>query len=126
MANKNSTKGSNRDSEEASEKTIEAYLVKQVKVAGGMCIKMSAMHHTGMPDRLCLFPGGGVFFAEIKGTAGRVSILQRLTLSRMKRLGFAAGVVRSKLSVDLLVTHGEAWKCVNDRAGLLRMISREE
>ena len=53
-----------------SEKYLERALCDMVKKAGGLCIKLLCHQFLGLPDRLCLFPGGGVCFAEIKTTSG--------------------------------------------------------
>ena len=42
-----------------SEKKLERSLKNSVEVKlKGMCLKLLSAHITGLPDRLCLFPGG--------------------------------------------------------------------
>ena len=49
-----------------SEKKLEKTLVKKVKDLGGWCIKLPAIHITGIPDRLCIFPKEKVLFFRIE------------------------------------------------------------
>ena len=51
-----------------SEKIIERKLVEAVKEKGGLCIKLLSDYFTGLPDRLCLFPGQKAIFVELKTT----------------------------------------------------------
>ena len=62
MAGKDTTKGSNRDSE----KYLERELVKRVELLDGKCIKLVPFNSNGIPDRLCLLPGGTMFFIVLK------------------------------------------------------------
>lgn len=48
------------------ENSIEKRLVTEVERVGGWCLKLPAIHNAGLPDRLCLFPGGEVVFVELK------------------------------------------------------------
>lgn len=50
------------------EKDIESYLRKRVTAAGGLALKLVCPGFTGVPDRLILFSGGRVCFAELKDT----------------------------------------------------------
>ena len=58
-----------------SEKLLETKLKNGTEKMGGWCIKMLSTHLTGLPDRVCLFPGGIIFFAEIKTTKKKVWFL---------------------------------------------------
>ena len=46
--------------------SVENYLKRVVKLAGGRCIKLPAIWYAGIPDRLVLLPGGRVWFIELK------------------------------------------------------------
>lgn len=48
------------------EKTVEAALRKAVEDEGGLCLKWVCPGHTGVPDRIILFPGGVIAFVELK------------------------------------------------------------
>jgi Holliday junction resolvase len=78
-----------------SEKTLERKLAKRVKEMGGRAVKLPAVHDRGLPDRMCLFPGGRVAFAEMKSTGKRPSPIQKAWLKRLEGLGFAAVVIDS-------------------------------
>ena len=86
-----------------SEKKVEAYLVRRVKDLGGRAYKWTSPGNAGVPDRICVFPGGAIGFVELKGKGGRVSPSQELQLGRLRRLGCRACVVWSREEVDLFI-----------------------
>lgn len=50
----------------ALESNLEKKVRKWVKSQGGLCLKLNANLYRGIPDRLILLPGGGVYFVELK------------------------------------------------------------
>lgn len=86
-----------------SEKELERHLVKEVRTAGGECIKLDSIK--GIPDRLVLLPGGQATFVELKSPrgTGRVSKIQRYWLRRLQSLGFSAAVVDSREGVKNVI-----------------------
>lgn len=77
---------------------IEQYLVKRVKVSGGMCLKLSG--YKGIPDRIVLM-NGKVYFVEVKKTGGGVvSEAQVEMLKKLNDAGYIAVILDSKESVD--------------------------
>lgn len=76
-----------------SEKVIERNLVRAVKEAGGMCIKLLCDQLSGLPDRLCLFPDGSAVFVELKTTGKKPRKLQLLMHKRLRLLGFRVEVI---------------------------------
>jgi len=75
------------------EKTVETALINAVKVAGGFTIKLLALHFAGIPDRLCLLPGGRAIFVEVKAP-GKVPTPRQLWVhQRLKKLGFNVLVI---------------------------------
>lgn len=78
-----------------SEKKLERKLYKEVKKRGGWSIKMLSMHITGLPDRLCLFPGGRALFCEIKTTGKKPTKIQQMVHKKLRRLGFQVFVIDS-------------------------------
>lgn len=58
------------------EKTTEAYLRDRVKALGGQSYKWVSPGCSGVPDRIIIKPGGGVFFVELK-SEGRTSTKQQ-------------------------------------------------
>jgi len=76
-----------------SEKLVERTLVKLIREAGGMCIKLQADYQGGIPDRLCLFPNGRVAFVETKTTGEKPRPLQLHYHEKLKSLGFRVEVI---------------------------------
>lgn len=85
------------------EKDIEKYLIKQIKMRGGKCIKLSSQHEEGLPDRMVLLPGGGVFFVELKRKNGKLSPMQEVQHRFFKKLGMRVYVPFVKDDVDTLL-----------------------
>lgn len=92
-----------------SEKTVESYLREQMKALGGRTYKWVSPGNVGVPDRICIFPGGRVVFVELKGPGGRVSAAQRLQIDRLLALGCAVYVAWSRDDVDWII--GEVLGC---------------
>ena len=82
------------------EATVEAYLRDRVKAQGGIAYKFVSPGTSGVPDRLIVFPGGTVYFRELKAPGKEPTPLQLLQLEKLKCLGFDAGVIDSKEGVD--------------------------
>ena len=76
-----------------SEKLIERKLVKLTAEAGGWCLKLLALHCAGLPDRICLMPGGKVFFVETKSTGDKPRKIQLLVHKKLRALGFKVYVI---------------------------------
>ena len=76
-----------------SEKVIERKLVEAVKEKGGICIKLLSDYFTGLPDRLCLFPGQKAIFVELKSTGEKPRKIQVFVHNKLRALGFDVEVV---------------------------------
>ena len=87
------------------EKTVEQYLRKQVKKAGGLALKLVCPGFTGVPDRLILLPGGRIFFAETKDLGKTPKRRQKYVHSRLRELGFTVFVPDSKEAVDQMMVY---------------------
>lgn len=87
-----------------SEKLLDRKLSKVVKDLGGWSIKLLATHVTGLPDRLCLLPGGNLFFAEIKTTNEKPTLIQRAVHKRLRAVGFKVYVVDRTEDIDSILT----------------------
>lgn len=74
------------------EKTVEAALRKAVEDEGGLCLKWVCPGHTGVPDRMILFPGGVIAFVELKRPGAKVKAggLQEWWREKLAGLGFPA------------------------------------
>lgn len=71
-----------------SEKYFERKLIEGIKKKKGMCIKLLSMHFMGLPDRMCLLPGGIIFFCEVKSTGEEPSKIQQFVAKKITGLGF--------------------------------------
>lgn len=97
MANKGIMSGSGN---KESEKVLEAKLRENVKARGGWCLKLLSKHINGLPDRLCLFPGGRVAFAEIKTTGQKPKLIQLEVHRKLRKMGFYVEVIDSTDSLQ--------------------------
>lgn len=86
-----------------SEKVIERKLVEAVKEKGGMCIKLLSDYITGLPDRLCLFPGQKAIFVELKTTGEKPRKIQVFIHNRLRALGFRVEVIDSIEGINSLI-----------------------
>lgn len=73
------------------EKTVEAALREAVEDEGGLCLKWVCPGHTGVPDRMILFPGGVIAFVELKRPGAKVKAggLQEWWREKLAGLGFS-------------------------------------
>lgn len=69
------------------EKDIEAWLNKKVKELGGLSFKFVSPSNPGVPDRIYIFPGGRVYFAELKTEIGWMSNIQKWQRQRLQDMG---------------------------------------
>ena len=83
-----------------SEKLLEKKLSLKIQDIGGICLKLPAIHVSGIPDRLCLLPRGRVFFAEIKTTKQKVRKLQALWHKKLRDLGFDVYVIDTSEQIE--------------------------
>ena len=82
-----------------SEKVVERKLVELVKINGGMCIKLLCDQLTGLPDRMCLFPGHKIVFVELKTTGRKPKRIQAYMHNKLRALGFRVEVIDTVESV---------------------------
>lgn len=86
-----------------SEKLIERKLVELCKINNGLCIKLLSNFFIGLPDRMCLFPGGKIIFVELKTTGQKPRKSQILVHSQLQKLGFNVFVVdKTEQIVELI------------------------
>jgi hypothetical protein len=86
-----------------SEKTLEARLVREIEARGGMALKYTSQFHRGIPDRICLLPGGVTVFVELKSTGQKPTKLQDHAMKQLEKLGFSTRVIDSTESLDRLL-----------------------
>jgi hypothetical protein len=90
-----------------SEKKIESYLRKSVEGLGGLALKLPSVHFIGLPDRVCLLPGGSLFFAELKTTKKKPTKIQIKVHEKIKALGFNLYVIDSSAQIDAILKEYE-------------------
>lgn len=79
-----------------SEKRLELLLKSMVEnTMNGFCLKLLSQHITGLPDRLCLLPGGKAFFVEVKTTGKNPRKIQLYIHEKLRSLGFPVYVLDS-------------------------------
>ena len=77
------------------ERDVERKLVRAVRDSGGLALKFVSPGMAGVPDRLILFPGGRICFAEIKAPGKQLRPLQQQRVLQLIRMGFRVYVVDS-------------------------------
>lgn len=78
------------------ETKIETALINLVLSYGGICPKWVSPNNASAPDRICLFPGGLVWFVETKRPGSKPTKLQLFTHAKLRELGFNVSVIWNK------------------------------
>ena len=78
------------------EKDLETRLTRAVRKNGGLALKFVSPGMAGVPDRLLLFPGGRIAFAEVKAPGEKPRPLQIHRMEQLRKLGFRVYVVDSE------------------------------
>lgn len=86
-----------------SEKYIERYLCQQVQGRGGLSLKYSNPGLIGFPDRICLLPGGVVFWVELKSRGRKPTRIQQIRIAALRALGQQVHVIDSISQIDDLL-----------------------
>jgi hypothetical protein len=85
------------------ETAIEHKLKKSVEAIGGKCMKFISPGMSGVPDRICLFPGGHIVFVEVKAPGEKPRPLQLKRHKELKALGFDVRVIDSEENVERFI-----------------------
>ena len=88
-----------------SEATVQQYLIKKVKINGGLAVKVDCKSRRGWPDIIMIRPGREPALVEVKtdeGT-GRLSSHQVSTHKEINGMGTPVWVVSTKDEVDSLL-----------------------
>lgn len=80
---------------------IEEYLESSVAKLGGIALKFTVPGIRGYMDRLCILPGGIIFFVEVKRPKGGVlAELQKTRRDELQRLGCRCYVVKNREEIN--------------------------
>jgi hypothetical protein len=92
---------------QSSEKALEIKLNEEVKKRGGMSLKLDGFGKRGIPDRLLLFKGGKMVFAEVKSSDGKLSDMQAIKIQALKKLGFKVWVIKFDWDIECMLADEE-------------------
>lgn len=85
------------------ETDIEKRLVSEVERRGGQCLKYFNPAKVGYPDRICLLPGGVLFWVEVKAPTKVPRSIQLIRMDQLASLGQKVHVVDTFDAVDRLM-----------------------
>lgn len=85
------------------EKDIENYLKESVKKIGGRSYKFTSPGNAGVPDRICIIPGGLIFFVELKASGKITRTLQDRQIAKLRNLGCMVYVADSNEQIDIIL-----------------------
>ena len=85
------------------EKVVEGKLVRAVKKAGGLAVKLTSPGLSGMPDRLVILPESHVAFVEVKAPGLKPRPLQIRRHELLRRLGCKVYVLDEATQISDLV-----------------------
>ena len=88
---------------EVSEKSIEKYLVDEVKKIGGICLKYSNSNMTGYPDRIVLLPNGKTIWIVIKSKGKHTTKVQDIRITQMEEIGHQVYIADSKEEIKRIL-----------------------
>ena len=77
----------------AEEAKIEEKLVKAVKKAGGLCLKLVSPGYVGVPDRIVLVALGKIGFVEVKAPGKKPRKIQLKRHCELRALGFSTYIL---------------------------------
>ena len=75
------------------ESKIEKALREAVESKEGIAYKFVSPGRVGVPDRLVVFPGGRIYFVELKTKEGKLSSMQEREIDRLRRMGHSVAVI---------------------------------
>lgn len=87
------------------EATVEAKLRDEMTRRGCLCYKFVSPGNNGVPDRIVITPGGGLFFIELKTERGRLSAEQKAQIRRLREHGQTVFVLYGAEDVACFIQH---------------------
>lgn len=79
------------------ESALESFFRKRVRLAGGYALKGGGI--AGIPDRVCIFPGGNTAFVELKQKGQKPEPIQVVWHGRLRDLGYRVYVIDDRETV---------------------------
>ena len=107
------------------ERDIERKLKKRVESTGGWCLKFLSSV-SGVPDRICLFPGGKAVFVELKRHGKKPRPLQRRQIVKIRQLGFRVEVIDSEEGIEELINSVGAGKKEGEARNQMKSAEAQE
>jgi hypothetical protein len=91
------------------ESTLEQAVRKYIRSIGGRCYKWVCPGETGVPDRICILPGGRIVFIELKrpGRKDGMSERQKKIMRVLQGLGCEAWRIDSMDDLKARLAGGE-------------------
>lgn len=88
------------------EKDVEQALVRHMRVCEGLALKFVSPGWDGAPDRICLWPGGKIAFAEVKRPGGKPRPLQVRRATQLREMGFEVVIIDSLEAAERFANSG--------------------
>jgi len=85
------------------EKTLEGWFRTRVAKLGGVAYKFTSPGSVSVPDRVVLFPGGVIFFVELKRLGKKLTPKQAVEHEKIKSLGFRVYTCDSKDALNTIL-----------------------
>lgn len=82
------------------EKAIEGYFCREVKKLGGEAEKFTSPQRRSVPDRIAMFPGGLLFFVELKAPGKKPTAAQKRDHERRRAMGFNVRILDTKEAIN--------------------------
>lgn len=91
------------------EKEIEEMMRKAVEKQKGKFLKFVSPGNSGVPDRVAIFPGGEIWFVELKKDGGVARPLQKKWQKILKGLGCHAAIIEGKAEAKEWIEKHRWW-----------------
>lgn len=93
------------------ESAVERYLCKRMREAGGECLKFVSPARRHVNDRICIFPGGELWFIETKRPKAKPRPGQQRFHARLTALRQLTAVLDTREKIDRwLESDPDVWR----------------